>query len=191
MPPVAARKIAGAVLLGVGEGAAAVAEQLAFEQLRRQRAQIHPQEDFVGASRQAVDLARDQFLAGAVLAQDQHIGVGGRGAADGVEHPAAWRRGADHAGFLMGGGGQAAVALAQLGRLRARAAQVQRRHQRRQQAFILPGLGDEIGGALLHRLDRQLHIAVGGHHHHHRLRIDGQHFGQPRQALRCRHRRRG
>ena len=33
-----------------------------------------------------MDLARDQFLAGSVLTQDQHIGIGGRGAADRVEH---------------------------------------------------------------------------------------------------------
>ncbi len=101
-----------------------------------------------------------------------------------LEHFQHGRRGADHPGFLVDGGrGQALIALAQLGRLLARAAQVQRRHQGRQQALILPGLGDEIGRALFHGLDRQIHIAMGGDHHHHRLRVDGQNLGQTRQSL--------
>ena len=42
--------------------------------------------------------------------------------------------------------------------------------KRRQQPLIFPGLGDEIGGALFHRLHRQLDIAMGGDQHHHGLR---------------------
>jgi hypothetical protein len=71
-------KKADAIFLRVREGAAAMAEQLAFEQLRRQCAQIDAQEHFRRPPRAAMDLARDQFLAGSVLAKDEHVRIGRR-----------------------------------------------------------------------------------------------------------------
>ena len=52
-----------------------VAEQLALEQVRGDGAAVHRHERMRGAARQLVNVARDHFLAGAGLAQDQHIGV--------------------------------------------------------------------------------------------------------------------
>ena len=79
--------------------------------------------------------------------------------------------------------GQALVALAQLSCLQAGAAQVQGRHQRGQQAFVLPGFGNKVGGTLFHGFDRQFHIAMGSHHHHHSLRIDRQDLGKTSQPF--------
>ena len=50
-------------------------------------------------ARQAVDLAGDELLAGAVLAEDQDVGVGRRGALDQVADPLQRRRLADQRRF--------------------------------------------------------------------------------------------
>ena len=52
-----------------------------------------------------------------------------------------------------------------------------------EQPLVRPGLGDEIGGAALHRLDRDADAGMGGDHHHHRLRVALQYFGEPVEAL--------
>src|SRR3546814_8662545 len=65
-----------AIALGVGEGALHMAEQLRIDQILGDRAEIDGQHRRVGAVRGAVERARDQFFAGAVLAQDQYVGVG-------------------------------------------------------------------------------------------------------------------
>ena len=54
------------------EGAAFVAEQLALEQLARQRRAVHLDEGTLPAARRRVERARDDLLAGAALALDQH-----------------------------------------------------------------------------------------------------------------------
>ena len=64
-----------------------------------------------------MDLTRNQFLTGSVLTQDQDICVGGRGAADRLEHSQRGRRCADHSGLNVCGGRQAAIAVAQFRRL--------------------------------------------------------------------------
>ena len=57
--------------VGAGEGAAAVAEQLALEHVARHRAAVERLERAVGAVRGAVDDAREHFLAGAGLAGEE------------------------------------------------------------------------------------------------------------------------
>ena len=57
---------------GAGEGALLVAEQLAFEQLTRQRGAVHLDERPVLARRTLVDGARHELLADAALAADEH-----------------------------------------------------------------------------------------------------------------------
>ena len=68
-----------APLLGerAGEGALLVTEELRLDQLLRQRGAVHLHERALAASALEVDLARDELLARAVLAGDQHPGVGG------------------------------------------------------------------------------------------------------------------
>src|SRR5262245_6190467 len=58
--------------VGAGERAALVAEQLALHQLLGQRAAVDRDERALAALRPAVDLARDDLLAGARLADQQH-----------------------------------------------------------------------------------------------------------------------
>ena len=67
--------LSGAALIGAGERAALVAEELGFEQRFRQRRAVHRCERTVPARRRAVDVARDYFLAGARFAGQQDRGV--------------------------------------------------------------------------------------------------------------------
>ena len=69
-----------------GERALDVAEQLALEQVLGDRAAVDRDERLAGARRAVVDLARDQLLAGAGLAGDQHRDVGRRDLLDLAEH---------------------------------------------------------------------------------------------------------
>ena len=65
-------------LLGAGEGALLVAEQLRLDQAVGQRGAVHLDERLVGARRVVVDGVGHQLLARARLASDEHGGVGGR-----------------------------------------------------------------------------------------------------------------
>ena len=61
-----------------GEGALDVAEQLALQQVLAQRIAVHRDERFVLAQAVVVDGARDQLLAGAAFAGEQHRRIGRR-----------------------------------------------------------------------------------------------------------------
>ena len=63
-------------------------EQLRFEQLLGDRAAVHRDEPALDAAAVVVDRARDQLLAGAALARDQHRAVGARDLRHDVEHAA-------------------------------------------------------------------------------------------------------
>src|SRR5262249_24084168 len=67
--------------VGAGEGALAVAEELALEHLARDRGAVEGDEGPAAAAGGAVDRAREDFLAGAGLAGQEHSDVGGRDAA--------------------------------------------------------------------------------------------------------------
>ena len=67
---------AGVVAVGAGEGAAAVAEQLAFEQVARDGGAVEGDERFLGAVGEVVDGAGEDFLAGAALAGDEDVDFG-------------------------------------------------------------------------------------------------------------------
>src|SRR5437868_5540378 len=58
--------------VGAGEGAALVAEQRALGELARNRREVHRDERRVAIAGLAMDQAREQFLAGAALAENQH-----------------------------------------------------------------------------------------------------------------------
>jgi hypothetical protein len=65
-----------------GKGAALMAEHLGLQQLMRNRRTVDRHEGAAAPCRQSMDRPRDDFLAGAALACDQHRRVGGRNAVD-------------------------------------------------------------------------------------------------------------
>ena len=65
-------ELADARRRGAGEGAALVPEELALEQVRRQRRAVDLDERPVAPRRSLVNGARDQLLADAALAADEH-----------------------------------------------------------------------------------------------------------------------
>ena len=77
---------ADALLVGAGERALFVAEQLRFEQVLLQRGAVHLDEVARGAVRVVVDGAGDQLLAGAGFAADEHGRVALGDLADDGEH---------------------------------------------------------------------------------------------------------
>ena len=72
MPPAADPNQPGLIGHGAGEAAAPVAEQLAVGQIASGRRAVVGQEHRGAAVRADVDRARDELLAGAALAGDQH-----------------------------------------------------------------------------------------------------------------------
>src|SRR5579885_1316079 len=155
------------VLSGPGEGALFVAEQLAFEQVFRQRAAIDRQKAPVGALGTEVDGARDQLLAGARLAGDQHARIGAR---DLFHHPenlldrVAFADDVLEAVLLAQLVMQVAVFLEQMLFL-------ERVAQNRLQMLVGEGLGDVVVGALVQRFHRGLDARVGGDDDPHQLLI--------------------
>ena len=84
-----------AILSCIRECAANVAEHLAFEQRRRNPAEVHFDEGARAAAAVGVNRFRDQLLARAAFAHDQNRGLGGRDAADQFEHAQHFRIAAD------------------------------------------------------------------------------------------------
>ena len=154
-----------AVVARVGERAAHVAEHLAFEQRRRDAAQVHFHERRQAAPAVAVDGVGDQFLAGAAFAGDEHRRIGARSrgrssagcaAAAGPRRPGgrsrSWRRAprAMPSALVAGGRGR----------------QPEHRAHGLQDLLVRPGLGDEVGGAGLHALHGQLNRPPRRDQHH-------------------------
>jgi hypothetical protein len=78
-----------------GEGALLVAEQQVLEDLLRERGAVEGVERPLGALALLVQGARDELLAGAALAEDEHRGVGRARRARSSRRPCASRRSAD------------------------------------------------------------------------------------------------
>ena len=97
VPPSAISILPMRLLHRAGERALLVAEQLALEQLLGNRGAVDRDELAVLAAALRVHRAREQLLAGAALAQDQHRHVGRRDLLDHAAHLAAshrrWRSG--------------------------------------------------------------------------------------------------
>ena len=70
------------VAVCAGEGAAAVAEELAFEHVSRQGGAVEGDKRLVGAVGEGVNRAREDFLARAAFAGEQDADVGGGDAPD-------------------------------------------------------------------------------------------------------------
>src|SRR5271156_318953 len=134
------------VLHRPGESAAHVAEELALEQLFRQRSAIDDDERLVLTPAPSMDLARDHVLAGAAFSREQNRGVAAGGLARGFEQ-------ALHGGtlrveqrLLVDGEAQRAIFRGQL-------ADMQRAIDGVLNLLERERLGDVVVGAGLHRLD--------------------------------------
>ncbi len=173
-----------AILVGAGVRALLVAEQLAGRQRLGDDAESDRHERSAGAARLAVDLAGDQLLAGPVLAQDQHVGLGRRRLGDDGEHPP-HRLGVAEHGDLRPAGlrRQLAVLSPQPRGLEPAPAQRDRGVEGGDQLLVLPRLGHEIDRAQLHRLDRGVDRAVGGDRDHHRVGVQLEDAAQPGEPL--------
>jgi len=148
---------------GTGEGAALVAEQLALEQLARDRRRVDGHEGQRAAMARCVQGARDQLLAGAALAGDQHRHVAARHAADGLEgveqgraasHQALARRRAPR------------HLAAQRAHLALECAAAQSLLDQRARLLGSEGLGQIIERAALHGFDGVLEGVLRRHDHH-------------------------
>ena len=166
MPPSAAANRPGLVGVRAGERALDVAEQLGLEQRLGDRAAVDGDERLVGARRQVVQRARDQLLAGAALAGDEHRGLGRRDPAHQLEHPLHRRRLADQAVEA-----EAPLQLgAQLEVVAHQRALLERALDDDVDLVDLERLGQVVVGAVLHRRDRGLGRGEGGDHDHLRVR---------------------
>jgi hypothetical protein len=167
---------------GAGEGAFHVAEQLALQQRLGDRRAVDRHERRLRAAAAAVDRARDQVLAGAALAGDQHVRRQRRHAIDGRQHRL-----------------QRAAAADQVARWRAleRAAQVAvLQHEAPvlgepadlgDQLLVAERLQQVVDGAEPQRRDGGVEVAVRGHQDDHRLRARGHQPLQQFDAGRHRH----
>ena len=151
--------------LRAGERAGLVAEQLAFQQFGRDRRGVERDERLCGARRFAVQRARDQFLAGAGLAGDQHRQRRLREAADRAEQrraSPACRRPAHRRRARPAAQRRAASSAAARGAERARG--------ERDRIVEVERLGQELVRAAAERAGGAGDVGVGAHHDHRQLR---------------------
>ena len=140
------------------EGAPLVAEELALEQRLGNRGAVDRDEGAVAPGRERVDRAREELLARAALALEQDGGVG-RGDALGLGahargSPPTRRRSA---------AASATAPRRRAGTRRERARRSIARATQQAQQVRVDGLGDEVLGAALHRLDGRLDRAERRH----------------------------
>ena len=152
---------------GAGERALLVTEQLGLEDRLGDRGAVHRDHRALRASAVVVQCAREQLLAGAALAEEQHGRLARRGLHHDVHRPAPrQRRADDRATALLGELGLEAAVLDEQRLLLERV--LDDPHHVR----ALERLGDEVVRAFLHRIDRGLDRAVRGHQHDLGLRRD-------------------
>ncbi len=164
-----------------GEGAALVAEQLALDQLARDRRHVDRHERARAPPAVVVQGARDQFLAGAALAVDHHRQIRGRQPRDAAIDLLHRGTAADQRQLLVG----VARRRRRGGRHRRRNRQRARDH--RQQLLQVERLRQILERAALGRLHRCHQGRLRAHHHHAQL---GAHAADARdqiQPVRVRH----
>ena len=147
------------VLCGAGEAALDVTEQLAFDQVGRDRAAVDGDERRGGARAVGMDQVRGEFLAGAGFPADEHRRLAAPELQYGLAHPVDGLGVAEqHRAFRIGAG-LSACAARWRGRL-----QLQRGGDELAQVAEIDRFGDKVEGAGLQRADRGLHAAVRGDH---------------------------
>ena len=141
--------------------AALVAEELGLEQILRDRRGVDRDERLGGARAVPMQCARDQFLAGARFAGDEHRGVGLRQPADRTKNFLHRRGLPQH----LGVGRAASAARQRVGVSRARPA------DQRQRLVDIERLGQVLERAALERGDRTVEVGIRGHDDHRDLRM--------------------
>ena len=179
---------ADAVALGVGEGAFDMAEELALEQPLRQAAGVHRHQGAPGAAGHGVQRLRDGALARAVLAGEQHVGVGRTHSRNQIEH----RAHRDGLGDQRGAVGpliaqDPVLCLEPLAAAQG-AGQLDLCAHDREHALVVPGLLDEVPRAPAHGLDCQFHRAPGGHDDDRHRRVERLELREEREAFESRRR---
>ena len=175
---------ADALALGAGEGAALVAEQLALEQVFRNRRAVQRDEGFAGPGAEVVQAAGDPLLAAAGVAADEDIDRGGGQFED---LPAQGFHRLGHAEQLRLDAVLEGELLAQLAVLADQAAFFQGAAHAVEQAFGGEGFLDEIVGALAQGLHRHRHIAVAGDQDHRQVAVQRHQLVQQLQAIAAGH----
>ena len=172
--------LADATLLGAGEGAGLVAEQLAVEQRLGHATAVEGNVIVLAGVAEVMQAAGDHFLAGTGLAHDQHIDGGAGDIENQLADPRHLRRAADQARFEI-------VAV-----IEPAAQRFDFEHQRaffQRTADDLDQIGGrkrllhEVVGAVAHRLDRQRHIAVAGNDDHRQIGVEGIDAFEQRHAI--------
>jgi hypothetical protein len=154
-------ELAQLALLGAGESPLLEAEELALQQLRRERGAVDLDEGSV-ATRELEDGARNQLLAGSALTAHEHGDVRVGDLLDdlaALAHLAAVAAEKHHLGFRAG----ASAKLLHLGLQRAL---LQRLLEGDLQLLHLERLAQEVGGAQAHRLHDGAGLTVAGKHDH-------------------------
>ena len=182
MPPCAASKRPSRAVRRAGERALLVAEQLGLEDRLGDRGAVDRDERALRARAVVVERAREQLLAGAALAEQQHGRLARRGLHHDVHRAAPRERRADD---------RAAALLGEL-RLEAAVLDEQRLLLERvahdpDDVRALERLGDEVVRAFLHRVDGGLDGAVRGHQHDLGLGRDRLRRAEQVHAARLRH----
>ena len=153
-------------LVGVGERALHVAEELALQQVLGKGPAVDGDEGRVLARRQGVDGLGHELLARPALSRDEHGGAGGSDRAHDVEEAG---HGPRHPEDPL-----EAVARPELGLeaevLLLKAHVLERLADDDLELVHVEGLGEIVVGPELHGPHRRFRGAVGGHHDHRRLR---------------------
>ena len=158
---------ADALLVGAGEGALLVAEQLRLEQVLLQRRAVHLDEVAARAQRVVVDRAGDQLLAGARFAADQHRRVALRDLLDDREHRLQRAARADDPVEVV----DVLLRVPEVLDLVLEAAVLDGLLDLELHLLDLERLLHVVEGADLHRLDRRVHRAERRHQDHRRRRM--------------------
>ena len=109
-----------------------------------------------------MDGLRDDFLARAVLAGDEHVSVGGADARNHLQHRLHGARFGDERGQSVGPQ-EAVLRLQHIG-LALHPVQIELCPQHGEQPRVVPRLLDEVRGTTTHRFDGEFHAAPRGHH---------------------------
>ena len=147
--------------VGAGEAAALVPEELALDQLRCHRAAVERDERLLPAPAELVHRLRDELLAGAALALDEHGRVGRRDARDHVVQLLHRVRRADQRPEAP----EAAQLGAQVLDLVVQLAPARDVREDGPQARQLDRLGEVVDHALAEGVDRGIHRRVAGDQH--------------------------
>jgi hypothetical protein len=158
-----------------------VAEHLDLEQRLGEAAQIDREERAAGATRGGVQPLRHDLLAGAVLAADQHVGVGRRHARHQLDHWPHRDRLGDHLRHTVPP--QHPVFVLEAAGAPQGAPQLDLSAQRGEEPGVVPRLLDEIPSPPAHRLDGLFDAAPRRHHDGRKSRIEALELGNELQAF--------